>query len=1188
MPPWEAGPAQRFSTDGAVLAADGVPMPVLYEFTWSAPHDEDFFHYFSQFLGNSHWESFSLNLEADFNRGMLDRLYEAAAGERIYVTLSPSVQHCAYSDASSYAIGADGERTSRGTRSFLHEGYRQALAAKLTELAEYVTDKPYHMGWYPQDEYAYRAFSGYEECSLSAFRERMLDEYESLEALNEAWGTSFETTEDIDPPHEFERSIRFADWQEFRRWAQTDFTRFVYQALKEADPRGAVVWSLPFWGNWRDGAGWWDLAECSDVLMRHGIGYSTGIYRLALLRAVSAWSGKPANALCMPPDFNPTHVQMGFLFEGPTTGLSHVCVGGAAEHTYYQGAADSENAYQRKEPIYTGSRSLNDLVRYLGDTFLRAKHAPASVGVFVSDRTVLLNGTDLNRLNGILLLLSDLNVDYEVFAEPNLGDLTRYDAIFAGQYSHCASPEIADRFAAFARAGGLLVLSTGAFSADGYNRPLGANPGFALAEMTGSEETGQKQLGGPLKVVSGAAGYPATLPTLGDASLREATDAQVIATADDETPVVTRKENVVFFGVDPGLVYQKGYADDFAGVKDAEDKQIMDESAGFDFAATDAELRAEEAQPHRAFARLIQALLTEKGISATVQVDGPGQAIAAIRARALVNGEDVIVGLANRVVLPGKDHQQDPPEQYHQVHENLTVRVATDPSPRFAIELPMARVKGRAVESLPRELAITQGTGWTSFALPSLADVSAVLLTSDYPPLLGIALDDRVQPRSSQFGVRVRVLNPCQRRAAGEVRLDVAPPLKALDPPKTVGIAARGEMNLTLRAEIPVETEPGYYLVQAVGDFGGDEPRISPSLEVEVPRDVELQFVSPPTSLFPDEDQPSRIRVTGRTAIGRQAELTATLTLPDGYAADATSKPLVLPADGSDKLAEFAVSATPEAPPVTECKLVVEGDIRGVPHREEATYRLARGAVGYRQPKSARLGAAESSRREMDLVCLENSRIKATLYPVNGVLHELFHRQTGTDCLGKGDYPFGAAWYGGPGPQFADFERGQGEVRAEFSGAAKGMPLTMTATLERDSSFVRVDWDCGDAAAIDASYYVMSRLSLGGQADLLTAPLKTGAITMDWASRRSRTVALADLAAPVLGVQNPGADEVFLVGFRDIPFDRVSLRTRSASHNYMIFGPAERAPDKFTFWFGVLPGTWSDALLDEWRAATGG
>ena len=1176
MPPWEATPAQRFTINNGALCADGEPTPIMYEFTWSAPHDQDFFHYFSQFLGNSHWESFGINLDGEFNKQMLDRIYEAAAKERIYVTLCPSVQHCAYSDPASYAVNAEGKRT-RGTRSFLHEGYRQALAKKLTELAEYVRDKPYHMGWYPQDEYAYRAFGGFEECSLDAFRRRMLERYKTLDALNKAWGTSYKAPGDIDPPRKFERSVRFADWQQFRRWAQTDFTRFVHQTLKQADPKGVVIWSLPFWGSWYDCAGWWDLAEHSDILMRHGIGYTTGIYRFTMLRDISAWSGKPANALCMPPDYNPTYVQMGFMFEGPNTGLSHVCAGGSADHTYYQGAADSEKGYKRKEPIYTGSRSLNDLVRYLGNTFLLAKHPRAKVGVFVSDRTVLLAGTKLNGLNGILLLLSDLNVDYEIFAEPNMGDLGRFAAVFAGQYSQCASPETAGKFAQFARDGGLLVLSTGAFTADWHNRPLNANPGFGLAELVGSAETEHKQLAAPLNMVAEGPGYPASLPVLGSVSLRKANDAQVIAATEDGAPVVTRKGNAVFFGVDPGLVYQKGYTDDFAGVKALEDKSIMDEFAGFDFEPTRAELQSEEVQAHRAYARLVRALLKEKAAAGTVQVDGPGRAIGAIRARALVNGDDTIVGLANCVVLPNKDHRTDAPEKYHQVHRSLTVTVATDSDPQFAIELPMARITGDAVESFPARLSIRRDPAQPSFVLPRLADVSAILLTSDYPPLLGLALEDRVQPRMSEFDATVRVLNASPKRIQGGVRLDLSPPLKALSAAQPVDLGPGEQADLSFRAAIPRETEPGYYLVQAVGEFGGERPRVSPSLEIEAPRDVELELPTFATSLFPEEDKPSRIRVTGKTNVGQRAELTASITVPEGYEADEARKVLVLPADGTEASVEFAISAGPDAPPVAECKLVVEGDVRGIPHREEATYRLARGVVGYRQHKSARMGAAESSRRDMDLVCLENSLIKATLYPANGVLHELFHRRTGTDCLGKGDYPFGAVWYGGPSARFTKFEQTEDRVAAIFTGAHKGTPLKMTATLEHDSSFVRVDWDCGDAPPIEKSYYVMSRLSTGGQSDLLTAPLKSGTIALDWKGRHSRTVALADLEAPLLGVQNPDAEEVFVVGFDNLPFDQVLLRTRSSSHNYMIFSPADRQPGQFTFWFGVAPGTWDEA-----------
>lgn len=53
-PSWERSPAERSTASKGVLPADRSPMPLLYEFTWSAAHDANFFHYFSQFLGSSH------------------------------------------------------------------------------------------------------------------------------------------------------------------------------------------------------------------------------------------------------------------------------------------------------------------------------------------------------------------------------------------------------------------------------------------------------------------------------------------------------------------------------------------------------------------------------------------------------------------------------------------------------------------------------------------------------------------------------------------------------------------------------------------------------------------------------------------------------------------------------------------------------------------------------------------------------------------------------------------------------------------------------------------------------------------------------------------------------------------------------------------------------------------------------
>ncbi len=1182
LPPWEAAPAKAFATRDGALWADGRPMPLFYDFTWSAPHDAEFFHFLAQYRGNAHFEGISYRVEPESSYALIDRIYADAAKARIYCSLGLNVQHLGYADNDSYARTAEGEIAHNGTRSFLHTGYRDALAAKLTELAGHVKDKPYHLGYYPQDEYAYRAYSGFEPCFLAVFRQKMSDRYGGLAKLNQAWGTHFTTLDAVDPPREFERSVRFADWQEFRQWAQMDFTRFVYETLKKADPKGQVIWSLPFWGSWREVPSWWSFAPYTDVLVRHGIGYKTGIYRLAMLRSVSAWCGKPANALCMPPDFNPTYVQMGFLLDGPKTGLSHVCTGGSPEHTYYQGAADSTDGYRRKEPVYTGSKSLNELVAGLGETWLLANHAKPRIGVFVSDRTVLLAGTDINALNGTLLILSDLNLDFELFAEPSLGDLSRFDAILAGQYSQCTSAEVAGKLAEFAHRGGLLILSDGALSADWHNLPLDGNPGGELAALTGSRESGRKTLTEPLQVVK-KDGYPATLPVLGEASLRELDGAEVIAAAADGTPVVTRRRNVVFFGIDPGRVYQRPYTDDFAGVGEVEDKAVLDAFAGFDFDDTTGQLRAEGLQPHRAFARLYQALLAEKGIALAVTVDGAGRWLGAIRARALVRGSETVIGLANRVVNAGRDHRYDPAEVYHRPHRNLTVTSTAGPPVSYAVQWPMTHLNGAAAAALPTFLK-HQGN---SVLLPELVDVAAVLLTSDHQPVVGLAMDDRVLPQQSTAQVRVRVLNPSPRPVSGTVRLDAAAPLKAVGQPARVALAPGGQQEVALGLEVPLGTPPAYYLVQAVGELGA-EPVTSPALEIDVPADLTLALPQLATSLYAGDGQRPTLRVTAATRTKLDLKLTASVAASRGFTVDAPSKPLAIPASGQQGAVEFTCSAAPGAPAEGTVTLTVSGDVRGQPLRETATFRILSGPATYRQTKSTRLGAAESSRRDLELVCLENRYLKATFYP-NGLFHELFHRRTGTDCLGAGDYPFGSVWYsGGAAVTFDRFEHTPDRLLARFKGTLSGKPVTLQASLGRDERIVRLDWDCADAAAVSSSWYTMSRLSFAGEADLLTAPLKAGLLSLDWKRRTVRDLALADLTEPVLAVVNPADKETFLVAWRDLPFTQLRLMTKEASHNYMVFSTKEAlAPKRFTLWLGVVDGDWPAALAASKKAMGG-
>lgn len=1175
LPAWQRNPHPRFEARDGALWADGVPMPIIYEFTWSAPRDSELYRYHAQFLGNGHWHPirFDVLAQPGFSVDHVDDHYAQVAGARVFMTLCPGIQNVgSYAAKHPHArmLTSQG-KPQRNTASFMHPGWRQAIAATMTRLGQHVADKPYHLGYYPQDEYAYRCFGGYEPASIEAFRKWVLARYKGLDELNRAWGAGFASESDIQPPRKFEKSVAFADWQEFRRWAQIDYTRVIYESLHKGDPNGMVIWSLPFWGSWYDCASWWDFAPYTDIFMRHGIGYGTGIYRIQMLRALSEWSGKPANALCMPPNYNPTYVQLGFMLDGPRSGLSHVCVGGSETHTYYMGAADSDNHWKRREPMYTKSRALNDLVRYLGPTYLLSKRKQPPVGVFLSDRTVLVNGTDLKSINGILNLLSDLNVEVEVLCEKNLADLGRFKAIFAGSYARCINEELSAQFRAFAHKGGLLVLARGAFAGDWYNRDVG-EPGFGWADVVGaSADDSVKSIHTVSANLPSAA--PAALPVAGAIAPRKRSAAKVLAVSDTGQPVIVRNGNVIYFGVDPGIVYTAGYTDDFAGVKKITDKQILTEFAGFDFdhEVTGADLLKFGA--HKAYAQFIRVLLKEVGIGPELTISGPGQAIAALRARALYHGRDILVAIANRVVRPGKDHKDTPARDYHRVHRDLQVSLPVEGHPKYAVRLPFAEVAGQRVDSLPDILPLRVQNGTAHMRLPELVDVAAVLLTSDHPPLLGIGLDRRVATAGEEIRVRGRIVNAAAQRAKGHVYLDACPPLRSTGRKPIPALESGAMTDFEDVLTIPAETKPGYYLVQWVGEFG-EQPRTSTSLEIEVVEDVRFQIERARLTRFPIEDKGSTIEVSARSNLPAPLPVTVAVQVPAGYRAEPAEQ-VVRCSRGAPVTIRSTIAARTAAPPaVAEALVRVSATVRGQPYVQDRRIRLAHGAVTYREPKSVRYAAAQESRRDVELVVLENPQLKATFIEAIGVLHELVLRETGSDHLAEGDYPFGFTWYGGPGGwRLTELSPPGESVSATFTTHARGgAAITLKASLGREDEFVKLEYDTGAMAKAYGSFYLMSRVSRTGEHDVMYVPLKKGLRKMPWTKRGAITPTIADLAERWLAVHSTAKDEVLSVIYNVPQMESVLCRPRNNSHNYWVFHLNPGAPGKMTFWIAAHKG----------------
>ncbi|MCE5236899.1 beta-galactosidase [bacterium] len=1176
-PSWEQAPAAKFTSAGGAVLADGAPMPLLMDFTWSAPEGEAMVHYQSQFLGTAHWRSVSVVYDGNWNWERLDALYDWAARHRVYLVLGLNVQQgvgYVRKDPTASARTADGKAVESNV-SFMHEGYRQVLVRALTELADHVRNKPYHLGYYPQDEFAYRALSGYEPCSLAAFRDWVVKQRGGLAQVNQAWGKQFASAAGIQPPSEKEPTLAWADWQEFRRWAQMDFTRLVYDTLKQADPDHVVIWSLPFMGWYADCASWWRFPPVSDVLMRHGIGYSTGIFRLKMLSALAQWSGKPANALCMPPEYNPSFVQMSFLMDGPQSGLSHVCTAGTIENGPYMGSADPRDNWRRREPLYTRSRSLNDLWRQMGPTLLSSRPRTPQVGVSISDRQVLLEGLNLNSLNGVLQLLADLNLDTEVFSELSWDRLKQYRAVVLGSFSRCADAKMAADLQQFVQAGGVLVVTDGALATDENNLP--ADRG--LDEFVGSTEAARAELKEPIAVAAHDLTRGLTsLPSLGQVSFRKpASGTTVLADVPSQGAVVTLrpsgKGRILFCGADFGLPYQAGYTEDFAGVTRPTDKQTMDEQAGFHFDPTRGAEQALGLQAHKAWGMLVRSLLASAGLTPRVQVKQYGDAIGAVKALSFRSGKDYWIGLANRLVRPGKDCHRDAPEEYHQVLTGVQVALApdADAAPRFAVVLPDGAQTAAGFSAVPQMLKLSGN----AFTLPRLTDYKMVLLTAGHDPVLGLEVAPRRAVRGQSFKLAAHAVNPSAQAVRLDLVVDASPGLQA-GQKLTLSCPPGGAASASCTVAVGPQTQPGYETLQLVATY--KERRLfSPSAEIEIAPDVTLQVTGADRTLFPAEEGGSRISVVATNNRPEAGTLTADVQVADGYAATPANLRLALP-PGQTMRSELVVKAGPTTPPLAEGRLSVVTQSGSARDGFQRSLRLARGVVAYVDTRPVRLAAAEDSRRPVGLACLENRHLRAEFIPQSGTLHSLIPRFAGRDFLLEGDYPIGLVWYGAGNYAQTELIADDQQARLVLTGGPGGK-TTLTATLGRDDRQLQCVWDATAVGLQTNTFYLMSHLSLLARSDTLVAPEK-GALAR--LPRGSRTIAAEQLAAPWVAAESGDGQEVLGVAFDFPALQQVTLRPGGGGYNYMLFGPKAEPPGKMTFWLTGLQGN-AQAVAD-WAA----
>lgn len=1187
-PPWRGG-AVQFTTADGVIYADGVPFVLNYDFTWSAGLNEDLYKFALAWGNTATWVPVGVNVTGAFDFAQLDKVYAAAASGRNYFTWSGSVAHEGgylrqFPEAAQ--LEPSGARAENSAVCFLNPGYREALGRRLAEVAQSLAGRPFHLGYYPQDEFAYRGWGCCCPLCKAQFRQRMQEKYGTVAALNQAWETNLTSFDQIEPPEKPEKTVRFCDWQEFRRWAQLDFARFVYQTLKQHDPHHLVIWSLPFWGGVNTTAAWWDFPRVSDILMRHGIGFQSGVYRIHLLRDVAEWSGKPGSALCMPPDYYPGFIQMMLLMDCPRTGLSHVCIAGEP-HPTYQGVADSTRDWERREPGFTVSKSINDVIYQMGDLYLLSKQRAPQVGVYVSDRTVLVNGINTRDLNGLLQLLTDLNVDLQIFSEHNLDQLEGYPVVLVAAPARCVSDEIAARFARYVAGGGRMIMFDGAFAADWYNRDT-ASPGLGFAEVIGSTERARENRTAAVTLGSDKlVGLPAEAPASGSVSIREpAPGCEVVGVMGPGEPVVTLHRygqgEVLYAGVAVGTVYNASWQEGFREVITTDERAaaVDDNAYGSNYRPPAGEALP-PAKGYKAWAELVRSFLRRCGVTPYVEVAGYTEGIGVVRVKSFRQGNSYWVGLANRLTNPGVPFREVHERHYHQPLHDVTVRVRLDdgPTPEIAWLPPLTEhtedTRAALPQVLPVQVVERDGARWAQVTVPEVVYGAVVVLMQrdTRPAVVGASLTPSTISQGGQVTLTGTVINTCAQPIAGNLQPGLMGGLVYAGAPQPFRLQPGEQTQVEFTLLAPEGIAPDFYQMNVVASLEGGQQVVSPSVELRVLRDITVELAREQT-IFPAGHLPATVSADIVVNSSQPVELTARVETPPGFAAQPAQIPLGPLMGGQRRSVEFSFTAPDRTPRVAEGALVLSGRLRGKPYEWRHPLRFACGTVVYYKDEYYKLHATMEP-TQLPLLCLENSHVLATIIENGGIVHDLVLRDTNMDHLVPSPYPFGWVWYGWRGGWSKEEVSPCSDdgVWARLRGTAPdGKPVTMTFSLGADDDFLKIAIETGDAGPVQNAFYLMSRIGADGSKSAVYWPTAAGVQSLGWGKGR-RNVPAGDLAEKWLAMRDEPTDQTFGCVFDFPALDSVSLQPGLNGFHYMIFSPKADVPiGDITFYLYATQG----------------
>lgn len=271
--PSPARPLDAPAPRPALLANDQpfFPIGVTYHFTrHRATWDKDL-RLMSQMGLNTvradlAWRDIMPYFEGNYQFGALDEFLDRAYSYGLYVVPVFSYATLDYNTPWWFAlryqnwlmVGADGIGPFGDYPSFNHPDYRRLFGEYVRQTVEHVRGHPAILAYQILNEphYPKRPLSDYNDYTVAAFGKWVAERYPTLEALNEAWLTSFSSFAEVAPPRgapSLTNDVSYRHWNDWREFSYDNLAGFVEEVadqIRAADPDHAVLVAEMSWWWW--------------------------------------------------------------------------------------------------------------------------------------------------------------------------------------------------------------------------------------------------------------------------------------------------------------------------------------------------------------------------------------------------------------------------------------------------------------------------------------------------------------------------------------------------------------------------------------------------------------------------------------------------------------------------------------------------------------------------------------------------------------------------------------------------------------------------------------------------------------------------------------------------------------------------------------------------------------------------